>query len=120
MNLDDFYEKLAEFYPKSRYLVDEHILEYEERLDTVIFEDILFSFIEDDLMRDDSDRLKELFDFFEQVSEKADAHLMNVFQITILEKLGEYKEILSAAKKYMGVLTTKYQKEADRALGQDV
>ena len=41
MNIDDFYGKIAEFYPKSRSLVDEHILEYEERLDTVIFEDIL-------------------------------------------------------------------------------
>ncbi|XME02143.1 hypothetical protein QYZ88_015915 [Lachnospiraceae bacterium C1.1] len=49
MNLDDFYEKIAEFYPKSRSLVDEHILEYEERLDTVIFEDILFLFIQDTL-----------------------------------------------------------------------
>ena len=49
MNLDDFYEKIAEFYPKSRSLVDEHILEYEERLDTVIFEDILFPFIQDTL-----------------------------------------------------------------------
>lgn len=47
MNIDDFYEKIAEFYPKSRSLVDEHILEYEERLDTVIFEDILFPFIQD-------------------------------------------------------------------------
>ena len=120
MNIDDFYEKIAEFYPKSRSLVDEHILEYEERLDTVIFEDILFPFIQVDLMRDDSDRLKELFDFFEQVSEKSDAHLMNVFQVTILEKLGDDKEILNTAKKYMGVLTTKYQWEADRALGRDV
>ena len=49
MNIDDFYEKIAEFYPKSRSLVDEHILEYEERLDTVIFEDILFPFIQDTL-----------------------------------------------------------------------
>ena len=120
MNLDDFYEKIAEFYPKSRSLVDEHILEYEERLDTVIFEDILFPFIEDDLMSDEPDRLKELFDYFEQVSEKADAHLMNVFQVTILEKIGDDKEILNTAKKYMGILTTKYQWEADRALGRDV
>ena len=120
MNLDDFYEKMVEFYPKSRSLVDEHILEYEERLDTVIFEDILFPFIEDDLMRDEPDRLRELFDYFEQVSEKADAHLMNVFQGTILEKIGDDKEILNTAKKYMGILTTKYRWEADRALGRDV
>ena len=45
---------------------------------------------------------------------------MNVFQVTILEKLGDDKEILNTAKRYMGVLTTKYQREADRALGQDV
>lgn len=50
----------------------------------------------------------------------ADDYLNNVFSITVLEILGNEKTILETAKKYMGSVTMKLQREADIAIGRQV
>ena len=50
----------------------------------------------------------------------SDDYLNNVFSITALEILGNDKNILEKAKKYMGPITIKLQREADIAIGRQV
>ncbi|MBR4670413.1 MAG: hypothetical protein IKO84_07425 [Butyrivibrio sp.] len=75
-----------------------------------------------DLLEEDTDKekLQEIFDYFEDVSVNADDYLNNVFSITTLEILGNEKHILETAKKYMGPVTTKLQREADLGIGRRV
>ena len=62
----------------------------------------------------------EIFNYFEEVCINSDDYLNNVFSITTLEILGNEKNILEIAKKYMGPVTIKLQREADLAIGRKV
>ena len=69
---------------------------------------------------DDEKKLKEIFAYFEEVCINSDDYLNNVFSITTLEILGNEKNILETAKKYMGPVTIKLQREADLAIGRKI
>ena len=68
----------------------------------------------------DEKKLKEIFDYFEDVCINSDDYLSNVFSITALEILGNEKNTLETAKKYMGPVTIKLQREADLSIGRKV
>lgn len=90
-------------------------------LETVIIEDVFMPEIIKLLKKDNNvDLLKSIFDYFEEVSNDNDTHLLNIFSITVLEILGNDQEILRTARKYMGPKTSKLQIEADRDIGRDV
>ncbi len=121
MTIDDFLEKMIIFFPKIREGLAEHISEYEERLDTIIVEEIIMPEVIELLKKNsDEEKLKEIFDYFEGVCIHSDDYLSNVFSITALEILGNEKSILETAKKYMGPVTIKLQREADLAIGRKV
>lgn len=67
---------------------------------------------------EDVSKVKDIFDYFEIVSTNADEYLRNTFSVTVLEILGNDKEIIEKVKPYMGPVTTKYQREADLDLGR--
>lgn len=121
MTIDIFLEKMISFFPKIRERLAEHIFEYEERLDTIVIEEIVMPEVIDLLKKDsDKKKLKEIFDYFEDVCINSDDYLNNVFSVTALEILGNEKKILETAKKYMGPVTIKLQREADLAIGRQV
>lgn len=64
--------------------------------------------------------MEEIFEYFENVCLYSDEYLNNVFSITVLEILGNEKKVLETAKKYMGPVTTKLQRQADIDIGRQV
>lgn len=124
-NIENFIEKMLEFFPKTRKQYNETCFEmqrdYSERLDTVIVEDIFMPEVIN-LLRENKkkDMLHDLFEYFEKVSVNADEDLRNLFSITTLEILGNDVALLETAGEYMGAKTRHLQYEADKALGRDV
>jgi len=119
--IDDFKEQMICFFPNIKEKLDEHISEYGEQLDTIVIEEIIMPEVIELLKRNkDKTKLKEVFDYFEEVSINSDDYLNNVFSITVLEILGNEKQVLDTAKEYMGPVTVKLQREADLAIGRRV
>ena len=120
MTIDDFLKQMTIYFPTIKKELDEHIQEFGERLDTIVIEDIIMPEIIELLEKDaDTKKLKVIFDYFEDVCINSDDYLNNVFSITALEILGNDKNILEKAKKYMGPITIKLQREADIAIGRE-
>ena len=118
--------KSKEFFLMMLNLLPSTVNEYQESieyngelLETVIIEDIFMPEIIK-LLKENTEvkLLGEIFAFFEDVLNFGDEHLINIFSITTLEVLGNEKEILEVAKKYMGPKTTELQMEADKDLGR--
>ena len=109
MIIDDFLKQMTIYFPTIKKDLDEHIQEFGERLDTIVIEDIIMPEIIELLEKDaDTKKLKVIFDYFEDVCINSDDYLNNVFSITALEILGNDKNILEKAKKYMGPITIKH------------
>ena len=53
-------------------------------------------------LNENSELLKNVFGYFEEIVNENDSNLVNVFSITVLESLGNDKRILETAKQYMG------------------
>lgn len=119
MMIDDFLKQMTIYFPTIKKELDEHIEEFGERLDTIVIEDIIMPRVID-LMKNlkNEKKVKEIFDYFEKVSTEADENLLNIFSITVLEMLGDDKDILEIAKQYMGPITKKYQRDADLDFGR--
>lgn len=114
-----FFEKMQEFFPSTRKEYLESVEEYGEVLETLVIEDIFMPQILRLLAKnEDYELLKRIFEYFEEIVNRNDPHLVNIFSITVLEILGNDKTILDVAKKYMGQKTALLQVEADRALGR--
>ena len=119
--IETFLEKMIDFFPEIRKKMEEHTFEYGERLDTIVIEEIIMPKVIELLKKNsDEKKLMEIFEYFEDVCINSDDYLNNVFSITVLEILGNEKYILENAKKYMGPVTIKLQREADIALGRQV
>lgn len=116
----EFLEKMQEFFPSTREEYNESIKEYGEILETVVIEDIFMPRIIMLLAENEnSELLKNVFRYFEEIVNGNDLDLVNVFSVTVLESLGNDKRILETAKQYMGPKTMLLQIEADRALGRN-
>lgn len=114
----DFYNKMIEFFPKTRQEYDNSIKENGEILETVIIEDIFMPEILK-LLHEEKDirKIQSIFNYIEEVVD-TDNHLKDVLSITMLEILGNDVKVLKVAKKYMGKKSIKLQLEADKELGR--
>lgn len=118
-NEKDFFEKMQEFLPSTQEEYHKSIKEYGEGLETLIIEDIFMPKIVELLAKNkNSELLKNIFNYFEEIVNGNDSHLINILSITVLEILGNDKMILDIAKQYMGPKTALLQEEADRDLGR--
>ncbi|SFU30869.1 DUF7674 family protein [Butyrivibrio sp. INlla21] len=121
MTLQNFIEQTIRFFPDIAGEKEKHIEEYGEMLATIFFEESIMPRVIDLLMTDtEYEKLRDIFYYFEDVSINADENLDNIFSITILEMLGNDRDILEIAKKYMGPETSKKQRQADIDLGRSV
>ena len=119
--LDDFFDTMLTFFPFLVSEYEKHLEKYKERLDTVVIEDIFMPEIIRLLECNcDTKLLKDLFGYFEIVSDFSDKPFRDVFFVTVMEVLGNDKKVLETAKQYMGPKTAKLQREADKALGRIV
>lgn len=116
---EEFLKVMLDFLPSADDAYRKSIADYGEVLETVIIEDIFMPEIIKLLSEERNINLLEsIFKYFEEVSNDEDAHLKNIFSITVLEILGNDRTILGTAQKYMGTKTIQLQIEADRALGR--
>ena len=119
--IGDFLNMMINLFPNIINNVNERMKDNFEGLDTIVIEEIIMPEVIELLKKDeDEEKLKEIFDYFENVCIDSEEYLNNVFSITVLEILGNDKIILEKAKKYMGPITTKLQREADIAIGRQV
>ncbi|MFF2482309.1 resolvase [Paenibacillus sp. NPDC058071] len=116
---EEFFRIMLDFLPSAEDEYRESIEYYGEVLETIIIERVLMPKIIKLLSEESNIKLLEsIFKYFEEVSNDEDAHLKNIFLITVLEILGNDRSILGTAQKYMGTRTIQLQIEADRALGR--
>lgn len=117
---EEFFKVMQEFLPSTKDKYRDSIEEYGLLLETVVIEDIFMPDIIE-LISDNKDinLLEDIFNYFEEVSNCKDEHLINIFSTTVLEILGNDKQILKSAQKYMGPKTKFLQIEADKSLGRD-
>ena len=92
-NVREFFEKMQEFFPSTKNAYIESVKEYAELL-------------------------SNMFNYFEEIINKNDSYLINIFSVTVLEILGNDKAILKVAKQYMGEKTALLQMKVDKELGR--
>lgn len=116
---EEFFRVMLDFLPSLNSEYKKSIEDNGEVLETIIIEDIFMPEIVR-LLREDKNikLLKDIFNYFEEISKCEDKHLANILSITVLEILGNDKTILSIAQKYMGPKIIQLQREADRGLGR--
>lgn len=114
---EEFFRRMLEFLPSTEAAYRKSIVTYGEVLETIIIEDIFMHEIIK-LLREERniELLGSIFKYFEEISNDEDAHLINIFSITVLEILGNDRSILRTARNYMGPKTIELQIEADRDL----
>lgn len=105
-------------FPKFRPKLIEHETLFEEVLNHVFFGNLNDYLIE--LLRKDIETklLIRLFDFYERMEIEGDTLVKEVLSCTILERLGDEKEILENAYRYMGKETRKASDDIERAWGR--
>ena len=110
---------MQEFFPSTKNAYIESVEEYGEVLETVVIEDIFMPELLTLLAKnEDAELLSNMFNYFEEIINKNDSHLINIFSVTVLEILGNDKAILEVAKRYMGEKTALLQMKVDRELGR--
>ena len=118
-NVREFFEKMQEFFPSTKNAYIESVEEYGEVLETVVIEDIFMPELLTLLAKnEDAELLSNMFNYFEEIINRNDSHLINIFSVTVLEILGNDKAVLKVAKQYMGEKTTLLQMKADKELGR--
>jgi hypothetical protein len=104
-----FTDQFEEFFS----ILQEHIEYNGEILNHVFFGECNNYFIK--LLEDEKDlpRIKELFNFLELMAIQGDNEVKNLLSVTILARMGDSKEILDTAYKYMGPETRKSSNEIE-------
>lgn len=69
------------------------------------------------LEKEETEKLKNLFEFFERMATKGDDYVKELLSVTILERLGEDKKNLNTAYRYMGKETRKASDEMEKFWG---
>jgi len=119
MKSEEFLGVMLDFIPSSKDDYKKSIEDNGEIMETVIIEDVFMPKVLKLLVEETNiNLLKRIFDYFEEVSNCGDEHLLNTFSVTVLEVLGNDRDILRIAEKYMGPKTIQLQIEADRSLGR--
>ncbi|MDS0526626.1 resolvase [Clostridium sp. SHJSY1] len=116
---EEFFRMMLDFLPERKDDYRKFIEAYGILLEIVVVEDIFMPDIIHLIKENKKTKLLEnIFNYFERVSNCTDEHLINIFSITVLEILGNDKQVLKIAKEYMEKKTTQLQIEADRSLGR--
>ncbi len=119
MDTQMFCEKMLEFLPSTLQEYKESVKRYGELLTTIVIEDIFMKEVVRLLIENEDKKLiTQLFDFFEYAIENGDQELEWNLTVTVMEILGNDKDILAVARTYMGEKTYNLQTEADRGLGR--
>lgn len=114
-----FFEKMQKFLPSTTSKYNEIIKKYDDVLETVIIEDVFMPLILNLLSENKKQQLlQSIFEYFEEIVNSDNLHLINILSITALEMLGNDKTILKTADQYMGTKTKILQKKADEELGR--
>ena len=116
-SIDNFMINMLEFLPMVKETYYEN-LKNGERLDTVVIEDIFMPEIIRLLLNDENeDLLKRMFQYIEATLNN-NLYLRDILSITLFEILGNDKDILNKANRYMGDNSKMLQIEADKQLGR--
>ncbi|WAJ24246.1 MULTISPECIES: DUF7674 family protein [Clostridia] len=116
---EEFLGVMLDFISSSKDEYEKSVEDNGEVLETVIIEDVFMPKVLKLLVEEKNvNLLKYIFDYFVEVSNCGDAHLLNTFSVTVLEMLGNDRDVLRIAQKYMGPKTIQLQIEADRCLGR--
>lgn len=116
-SIDNFMINMLEFLPMVKETYYEN-LKNGERLDTVVIEDIFMPEIIRLLLNDENeDLLKRMFQYIEEVLNN-NLYLRDLLSVTLFEMLGNDKDILNKAYRYMGDNSRLLQIEADKQLGR--
>ena len=116
-SIDNFMINMLEFLPMVKETYYEN-LKNGERLDTVVIEDIFMPEIIRLLLNDENeDLLKRMFQYIEEVLNN-NLYLRDLLSVTLFEMLGNDKDILNKAYRYMGDNSKILQIEADKQLGR--
>lgn len=112
-------QAMLSFFPSLESEYRKSIEDNGEILETVIIEDVFMPEIIKLISEGKNVALlKRIFDFFEEIPKCEDDYLLNIFSVTVLEIIGNDRNILELAKKYMGPKTVQLQVQADIDLGR--
>jgi hypothetical protein len=109
-----FTEKFLEFKP----ILHEHIELNGELLNHVFFGECNEYFINIIETEKEIPKIIDLFDFFERMATQGDDDVKGLLSVTILARLGDSKELLQTAYKYMGAETRKVSDEIEKFWGK--
>lgn len=118
MKYNELSEILVNDFPKFRLNLIEHEALYEEVLNHVFFgslNDFLIELLRKNI---ETELIIRLFEFYERMELKGDTLVKEVLSCTILERLGDEKEILEIAYSYMGKQTRKASDNTEREWGR--
>lgn len=101
-------QKMLEFLPSTVNAYEESVSYFGEVLETIIIEDIFMPQIIKLLKSGENiELISNIFRYFEEVSNCGDDYLIDLFSVTVLEKLGECSNSLNIAQRYVGPETNK-------------
>jgi hypothetical protein len=85
----------------------------------VIFGDVLNPYLIELLdSAGHEDKLRQVFQFLERLATHEDVHVQELVAVTVCERLGDCREHLQRAQKFMGVRTRQFAKEVEDFWGR--
>jgi hypothetical protein len=98
-------------------VLEEHLNFYEELLPHVFFCDCNELFI-DYILEGNPKVLERLFNLFEIMATQGNDDVVNILCVTILERLGDDRNVLNISRKYMGKETRVLSDETEKGWGR--
>lgn len=121
LNETNAIELLLESIPEIKQLYNEEINWWDGEFPGLhnIFGNVLNPYLTKLLSEDENtELLKRIFDYIENMATSDDKYVHNVLDVTILEYLDDDKNIRETSLKYMGTNTKEISKKIDRRLGR--
>jgi hypothetical protein len=85
----------------------------------IIFGDVLTPYLIDLLnLERQEGKLREVFEFLERLANHPDVHIQELVAVTVCERLGDYREHLKKAYKFMGPRTRQFSEEIEAFWGR--
>lgn len=113
LNKDKLAEQFVSVFIEFKPILEEH-LEFNNEFLPHIFFGECNDYIIESLQKEEREKLVKLFDFFEKMAVAGDEYVRELLSVTILERIGDDKDILSIAHKYMGKETRKDSDEIEK------
>lgn len=117
MDVMDAINILIDEFKDLKPVLQEHLDFYEELLPHVYFgecNEFFISYINED----NPQMLQRLFGVFEIMATEGNDQVKNILCVTILERLGDDRNVLNIARKYMGKETRKLSDETEKGWGR--